>query len=118
LESVTLENERTKIPSKQGKLINQWQTCHNPEHQNHQNDCAGLRTEMHYHIHRNLLLVTVMSQMNPPNLSTINLPHTSPLHPDLWSICSPQLSIHPSICMSPPNPPHSHPTNHHNTTVQ
>ena len=30
---------------------------------------------MHHHIHKNFLPVSVMSNINPLNLSTINLPH-------------------------------------------
>lgn len=71
--------------------------CHNPVYLNNQNDCGSLTTHMHHHVHKNLLLVSVMSQIYPPNLSTINLPQSSHLHSDLWSICFLQPSIHPSI---------------------
>ena len=71
--------------------------CHSPVYPNHQNDCESLRTRMHYHIHKNLLLVSIMNQINPSNLSTINLSHSSHLHSDLWSICSLQPCNHPSV---------------------
>jgi hypothetical protein len=88
--------------------------CHTPVYLNHQNDYESLRTCMHHHIHKNFLLVSVMSHINTPKLSTINLPHSSHLHTDLWSIYSLQPPSHPSIsicllhkCFMPnlPHPP-------------
>jgi hypothetical protein len=71
--------------------------CHNPVYPNHLNDCESLRTRMHYHIHKNLLLVC-----RKPDESTQPIYHwfttllTSTLGPLKYLFPS---ALYPTLCM-------------------
>ena len=92
------------IPSKQGKSMTQWHTVSQagiPE----PSIWLGKPQDSHASQHSQELTAGLCHEPDKSTqLSTNNILHVSCLHSDLWSVCSLQPSIHPSVCVCLPQP--------------